>query len=138
MHTQEIIATHPDVKGNVNDRLIECIEQCYDCAQACTVCADACLGEDSVRHLTQCIRLNLDCADICAAAGPIASRRTGSNEEVLASVLQTCALACRTCGDECAKHAKQHEHCKICAETCERCADACDAAIASIRSSGHH
>ena len=45
MHAQEIIATHPHVKGNTNEPLIQCIEECYDCAQACTACADACLGE---------------------------------------------------------------------------------------------
>ena len=42
MHAQEIIATHPHVKGNTNEPLIQCIEECYDCAQACTACADAC------------------------------------------------------------------------------------------------
>lgn len=134
MHAQEIIATHPHVKGNTNEPLITCIEECYDCAQTCTVCADACLGEESVATLAQCIRLNLDCADICAAAGAMASRRTGSNEAVLISSLQACAAACRSCGDECAKHARHHEHCKICAEACRRCADACDQAVSSISS----
>ena len=137
MHAQEIIATHPHVKGNTNGPLIQCIEECYDCAQACTACADACLGEDSVASLTQCIRLNLDCADICAAAGPIASRRTGSNESVLISVLQACAVACRTCGEECARHASHHEHCKVCADACQRCADACDDAVNSIQGGSH-
>ena len=137
MHAQEIIATHPRVKGNTNDQLIQCIEQCYDCAQACTACADACLGEASVEKLIQCIRLNLDCADVCAAAGPIASRRTGSNEAVVVSVLQACALACRSCGEECAKHATHHEHCQVCADMCQRCAEACDDAIGSIQGSSH-
>ena len=36
-------------------------------AQVCTACADACLGEDDVGELTRCIRLDLDCADLCAA-----------------------------------------------------------------------
>ncbi|PZR46774.1 MAG: four-helix bundle copper-binding protein, partial [Stutzerimonas stutzeri] len=64
-HMQEMIATHPDVKGNTNDALIRCIEECYSCAQICTSCADACLAEEMVAQLRQCIRLNLDCADIC-------------------------------------------------------------------------
>ena len=36
-----------------------------------------------VEQLRQCIRLNLDCADVCAATGAVASRRTGSNESVI-------------------------------------------------------
>ncbi len=83
MHVQQIISTHPHVRGKTNDALIRCIEECYDCAQSCTACADACLGEQQVHQLTQCIRLDLDCADVCAATGAVASRRAGSNEEVI-------------------------------------------------------
>jgi hypothetical protein len=50
MQVQEMIATHPDVRGNTNDALIRCIEECYSCAQVCTSCADACLAEDSVQN----------------------------------------------------------------------------------------
>ena len=132
MQVQEIIRTHPDVRGNTNDSLIACIEACYECAQTCTVCADACLAEGMVKELLQCIRLNLDCADACAAAGAIASRRTGGNEAVLVSILETCALACRECGAECMQHARQHEHCRICADACRRCEEASRSAIRSI------
>ncbi len=31
MHAQEILSAHPDVKGQVNDALIRCIEECYGC-----------------------------------------------------------------------------------------------------------
>lgn len=129
MHAQEMIATHPHVRGNTNDTLIRCIEDCYDCAQACTVCADACLGEVTVRELTQCVRLNLDCAAICTAAGAVASRRTGSNERTIQTVLTACQEACRLCAEECERHAGMHEHCRICAESCRRCEQACRAAL---------
>jgi hypothetical protein len=132
MHAQEIIGTHPDVKGQINQALIRCIEECYDCGQACVSCADACLGEGDVNALSQCIRLNLDCADICFAAGSISTRRTGSNEEVIRSVVASCALACRLCGEECWKHADHHEHCRICAEACRRCEEACQQAVQSV------
>lgn len=132
MHVQDMISTHPDVKGNTNDALIRCIEECFDCAQACTSCADACLGEASVQQLTQCIRLNLDCADVCAATGVLSTRRTGSNEDVIRAMLEACALACRICGDECDRHAGEHEHCRICAESCRRCGEACDEALQSM------
>jgi uncharacterized protein DUF326 len=99
--------------------------------------ADACLGEKSVAPLIQCIRSNIDCADVCGAAGAMASRRTGSNEAVLVAVLQACAVACRACGEECAKHASHHEHCNVCADACRRCADACDDAVGSIQRASH-
>lgn len=132
MNVQEMISTHPHVKGRTNDALIRCIEECYACAQDCTSCADACLGEEMVADLVQCVRLNLDCADICTATGAVATRRTGSNEEVLASMLQTCAAACRVCAEECQAHADEHEHCKICAAACERCEQACQQALRTI------
>jgi hypothetical protein len=69
------------------------------------VCANACLAEDMVQQLRQCIRLNLDCADVCVATGALASRRTGSNEPILRQMLQTCAAACQVCGEECQHHA---------------------------------
>ena len=132
MPVQEMISTHPQVKGNVNEALIRCIEECYSCSQTCTACADACLGEEKVQELTQCIRLNLDCADICIATGALASRRTGSNEEVIRQTLQACATACRVCGEACEKHASMHEHCRICAESCRRCEQACQEALGSM------
>ena len=132
MQAHQIISTHPDVKGNTNNTLIRCIEECYSYAQVCTSCADACLGEEMVRQLTQCIRLNLDCADVCAATGAIATRRTGSNEEVIRRMLEACATTCRLCGEECERHAGHHEHCRICAESCRRCEQACQEALRSM------
>jgi hypothetical protein len=85
-----------------------------------------------VQDLRQCIRTDLDCADICAATGAMASRRTGSNQAVLRAAIQACATACRACADECARHGGMHEHCRICAEACRRCADACEAAAREV------
>lgn len=132
MHVQEMISTHPHVQGDTNQSLIQCVELCYDCAQACTTCADACLGEDMVRELAQCIRLDLDCADVCIATGALGSRRTGSNEVLLRSLLETCALACRSCAEECEQHASPHDHCRICAEACRDCEAACLEAAQTI------
>jgi hypothetical protein len=92
MHVQSIISTHPDVRGNVNESLLRCIEACFDCGQSCVACADACLAEDMVMDLRQCIRLDLDCADVCFAVGKLASRRTGSNEACLKGMIEACAI----------------------------------------------
>lgn len=132
MHARQIISSHPDVRGNISDALVRCIDECYDCAQSCIACADACLAEKIVDQLKQCIRLNLDCADVCVATGALASRRTGSNQHVLRQMLETCAAACRACGEECNRHAAEHEHCRICAEECKRCEQICREAVQTV------
>ncbi len=50
------------------------IDALNDCAQACTADVDADLGEQHVPELIKCIRLCLDCADVCAATATITSR----------------------------------------------------------------
>ena len=132
MNAHEMIRTHPHVQGNLSEALVRLIEGTFACAQGCTACADACLGEEQVANLRQCIRLNLDCADICGATGKMASRRTGSNEAILRATIEACAASCRACAEECAKHAEMHEHCRICADTCRRCAEACEAALKDV------
>lgn len=132
MYTEQMLKTHPDVRGSESEALIRAIDQCYACAQTCISCADACLAEQSVQELKQCIRLDLDCADVCDATGALATRRTGSNERVLRSGLELCALACQTCAEECDKHAQKHEHCRICADACRSCQRACEAAMQDV------
>ena len=132
MYAHQMIGAHPHVTGAVNEALIECIEECVSCAQACTSCADACLGEPMVQQLIQCIRLNLDCADISAATASIATRRSGSNEPTIRSMLQACADICVLCGEECRRHAAVHTHCRICADACMTCAQTCERALESM------
>lgn len=134
MQVEQMMSTHPLAPRNANDALLRCIQACYSCAQTCTACADACLAEESVAELRQCITLNLDCADICAAVGRIVTRGTSLNEALLAELINTCALVCRLCCDECERHARMHEHCRLCASACRSCADACSEAIRSLRS----
>jgi hypothetical protein len=120
-----MLDTYPADLGGVDTTAIAaCIDACVDCAQACTACADACLSEDMVAELTKCIRTNLDCADICDATGRVLSRHTGYDANLTRAVLQTCAQACQSCGNECAEHTHMR-HCEVCADTCRRCEQAC-------------
>jgi hypothetical protein len=118
------------IRRNLGDidreKLTECIEACFECAQVCTACADACLSEDMGAELTKCIRTDLDCADMCETTGRVPSRHTGYDANLIHTVLQACATACRSCGDECDRHAGMHEHCRICVEACRRCVQACN------------
>jgi hypothetical protein len=132
MTVQEMFRTHPS--GAADDALVRAVQEIFDCAQTCTACADACLGEESVAELVTCIRLNLDCADVCEATGRILTRQTAFDPAMARTMLETCIEACRRCGEECARHADHHEHCRICAEACNRCRQACEEALSTIGS----
>jgi hypothetical protein len=112
--------------------LARCIDACMDCGQACTACADDCLSEESVADLVKCIRTNLDCADVCEAAGRVLSRQTEYDANMTRTVLEACVQHCRTCGDECERHAGHHEHCRVCMEACRACESACRELLAAI------
>ncbi len=124
----EMIQSYPADLGAV-DRvaLARCIELCMSCAQACTACADACLSEsdEQLPELRKCIRSDEDCADICNTTARILSRHTGYDANITGTVLLACITVCRSCGDECARHASRHEHCRVCAQACRRCEQAC-------------
>jgi len=132
-HVSAMLETYPKELGNIDQqKLAVCIEACFECAQTCTACADACLAEDMVAELTQCIRFNLDCADICATTGSVLSRQTGNNAGTTRALLEACRAACQACGEECERHAEMHEHCRVCAEACRRCEAACADLLASM------
>jgi hypothetical protein len=132
MNVQDMTRPHAGDSGALSRALLVVIEQCFDCAQTCIGCADACLAERDVEDLRQCIRLNLDCADICEAVGAVAARHADTTGILLRQALQTCLMACELCELECDSHAAHHDHCGICAEACRACKDACAAAAQSL------
>lgn len=127
-----IIEAYPKPINNDRELLARCIEACIGCAQTCTACANACLSEDAVQQLVKCIRSDLDCADVCMTTGRVLSRHTGYDANVTRAVLQLCAQACRSCGDECDRHASKHAHCRICAETCRQCEQICQEVLDAL------
>ena len=131
-HVETMIKTYPGEITMDRDLLVRCIEACTDCSQCCTACADACLSEEMVAELRKCVRTNLDCADVCNATGQVLSRHTGYDAKLSKAVLEACAQACRSCGDECERHAQMHEHCRVCAEACRTCEKVCREAISAI------
>jgi hypothetical protein len=131
-HAQQMVQTNPSSAAVDDSTLVECIEACFDCAQACTACADACIGEGDLQMLARCIRLDLDCGDICGTTGRILSRQTATEPQMLQAVLRTCAEACRLCAEECENHAEHHEHCRVCAEACRHCEEACNRVLQSL------
>jgi Domain of Unknown Function (DUF326) len=104
-----------------------------DCAQACIADADDDLSEQNIAEMVKCIRLCLDCADVCAATVGVTSRQTEYDANVTRPLLEACVAACRSCGDECERHAGRYEHCRVCAEACRRCEQACRQLVAAMR-----
>jgi Domain of Unknown Function (DUF326) len=93
---------------------------------------NAYLSEDTVAALARCIRICMDCADICDTTAQVLTRHTGYDANTSRALLGACAMARKSRGDECARHASMHEHCRICAETCRRCEQACRHLIAAM------
>ncbi|GAB4193561.1 MAG: four-helix bundle copper-binding protein [Roseiflexaceae bacterium] len=131
--TSRMIETNPSKPVVDGGTLAECITACFACAQTCTACADACLGEQDPAKQARCIRLNLDCADICLATGQVLSRQTAFDATTARAILQACATSCKQCGDVCQRHGDHGmEHCRVCAEACRRCEQACIQMISAL------
>lgn len=131
--TMPMLQTHPRPIPIDRMQLAATIDTLIMCSEACTSCADACLSEDVVGALTTCIRLNLDCADICATTARVLTRQTGFDVSIARTQLEACATACMVCAAECTSHAGVHEHCRVCAEVCGRCERACRELLAALR-----
>jgi hypothetical protein len=131
--TLPMLETYPRPIGLDRVQLAAAIDTIIMCSEACTSCADACLSEDMVSELTTCIRLNLDCAEICATTARVLTRQTGFDVNIARAQVEACATACMACAAECAAHAGMHEHCRVCAEACNRCERACRELLAALR-----
>jgi hypothetical protein len=103
------------------------IETLNNCATECSHCAMSCLEEKDVKMLTACIKLNIDCAEVCRMTASLLSR--GSEHGI--HLLAECAEICNACGTECKEHSHM-EHCRKCAEVCFNCAEECTSLSTSI------
>jgi hypothetical protein len=63
----------------------------------------------------------------------VLSRQTEYDANLTRPQLQACVAACKSCGDECERHAQMHEHCRVCAEACRRCEQACNQLLAAMQ-----
>ena len=129
-HAQPMLETHPSSGATMHtDALAELLHHLEECAQTCSLCADACLAEDMVADLRRCIRLNLDCADLCRTTAAVLGRQVEPDTATIRALLEACRAACAACVNECASHADMHEHCRVCSEACQRCEQACSRAL---------
>ena len=94
----QMMKQHPQAAQVDLDALVACIKECSTCEAACVSCADACLSEEGLQDLVDCVRVNLDCADLCGVTVRLLSRHTRGESRVLQDALPAC------------------EHCAVCAE----------------------
>ena len=127
-YARQMLGTYPaDLKLDIDAGLLAgVIDAAAGCAQACDTDTDADLSESHLAEMVVCIRLCLDCADICAATAAVLGRPAAWDTRVVTPLLEACVAICASCGDECERHASRHAHCRVCAEACRRCQQACD------------
>ncbi len=132
-YARRLLDTYPRTVALDPDVLAAAIEALNDCAQACMADVDADLSEPNLTDMVKCIRLCLHCADVCTATTGVTSRLGEYEADVTRPLLEACVASCRTCGDECQRHAPMHQHCRVCAEACRRCEQACQQLLAALK-----
>jgi hypothetical protein len=123
-YARQMLDSYPDTLNVDASVLAAAIAAISDCAQACTADTDADLGEQNLAEMVTCIRLCLDCTDICTATSGVISRMAEYDPSVARPLLEACVAICKSCGDECERHA-HYEHCRVCEQACRRCERAC-------------
>jgi hypothetical protein len=116
--------------------LAAAVDAIRDCAQACVADTDADLNEQNLAEMVKCIRLCLNCTDVCTATGGILSRLAEYDADTTRPLLESCVAICKSCGDECERHAPHYAHCRVCAEACRRSERACRDLLTALNPSG--
>jgi len=132
-YARQLLDTYPTGFPVDDDLLAATIDALSDCAQACTADVDADLSEQDLTDMVLCIRLCLECTDICTATVGVTSRPALYDADVIRPLLEACVASCKSCGDECERHAPMHRHCRVCAEACRRCEQACRDLLAALK-----
>lgn len=103
---------------SADDRMAECIDNCFEAAQASEWCATECieLGDE---EMARCIRLCRDVADVAT----LHARMMARDSPYESDLAETCADLCEECADECEQF--DHDHCQTCADVLRECADSC-------------
>ena len=132
-YARQLLDTYPGTVSADADTLAAAIDALSDCVQACIADADADLREEDLAEMVMCIRLCLDCTDVCTATLGVVSRQADRDPAVTRPLLEACVAICRSCGDECERHARHHAHCRVCAEACRRCEQACRELLGALK-----
>jgi hypothetical protein len=133
MTTLEILSSAPQPLTVDVALVAEAIDAASACAVVCSACASACLSEPDAGQMAQCVRDDLDCADLCGVTARHLARLNASDKQLTLAVLAACIEACVQCAGSCAPHREHHEHCRLCEQACNRCEAACQALLDAIK-----
>lgn len=97
----------------------KCIDECNKCAQACYECFEACINEPDLNSRRSCVKILIECANMCTMSSGIMSM----NGQFAKEHCKMCATVCDKCAQECAMF--KDEHCQKCANECRTCAYEC-------------
>ena len=114
--------TRAEAGQKAEDKYAHCAKACNECLKACQACSRHCASmvAAGMKEHVKSKNLSDDCADICAVAAKITSRRGPAS----AAICEACAKACDACGTECQKYPAMKPM-KDCAQSCDACAKAC-------------
>jgi hypothetical protein len=131
MTTIDLINAAPQTLTVDAQLIAEALDAAAACALVATACASACLSEGT--DMAQCVRDDLDCADLCDVTAKHLARLNRGDKQLTLSLLATCIEACVQSAGSCEPHAEQHEHCRLCLEACRRCETACQALLDALK-----
>jgi len=132
-YARQLLDAYPGTLNADADVLAAAIGALSDCAQACIADADDDLREQNLAEMVTCIRLCWDCADVCNATLGVVTRQTAYDASVTRPLLEACVAVCKSCGDECERHAHHHQHCRVCQQACRRCEQACRELLGTLK-----
>jgi uncharacterized membrane protein len=132
-YARQLLDAYPGTLNADAGVLAATIDALSDCAQACIADADDDLREENLAEMVRCIRLCWDCADVCTATLGVVTRQAAYDASVTRPLLEACVAVCKSCGDECERHAHRHEHCRVCEQACRRCEQACRELLGTLK-----
>jgi len=103
----------------MEERYHALLQKIWYCALTCEKCASACLAHTSEQQYETCIRLCLDCAEVCT----LLARSVKRDSALVPSLLALGEAIADCCAKECDRH--QDDHCQQCAAACMLCREAC-------------
>lgn len=97
-YARQMLDTYPRTVDVDADLLAATIDALSDCAQACIADTDTDLSEQNLAEMVRCIRLCLDCTDVCTATAGVISRLAEYDPSATKPLLEACAAVCKSCG----------------------------------------
>jgi hypothetical protein len=132
MTTIDLINSAPQTLTVDAALIAEALDAAAACAVVATACASACLSE-SAAEMQQCVRDDLDCADLCEVTAKHLARLNRGDKQLTAVAAGHLHRGLRAVRRLVRAARRHHEHCRLCLEACRRCETACQALLDALK-----